>query len=63
VCAAVAKAGGPAKLLANYKANGEVTSVNKVEGGTPSDVRLFFLIADGQKAKELQYQGKTVGAL
>ena len=63
VCAAVAKAGGPARLLANYKANGEVTSVNKVDGATPSDVRLFFLIADGQKAKELQYQGKTVGAL
>jgi hypothetical protein len=63
VCAAVAKAGGPVKLLANYKANGEVTSVNKVDGATPSDVRLFFLIADGQKPKELQYQGKTVGAL
>jgi hypothetical protein len=63
VCAAVAKAGGPTRLLANYKANGEVTSANKVEGGTPSDIRLFFMIADGQKAKELQYQGKTVGAL
>jgi hypothetical protein len=63
VCAALTKAGGPARLLANYKANGEVTSVNKVEGATPGDIRLFFVIADGQKAKELQYQGKTVGAL
>jgi hypothetical protein len=37
--------------------------VNKVDGATPSDIRLFFVIAEGQKAKELQYQGKTVGAL
>jgi uncharacterized membrane protein required for colicin V production len=63
VCAAVDKGGAPPKLLANYKANGEVTSVAKVDGATPSDIRLFFVIPADQKAKEMQYQGKGIGEL
>jgi hypothetical protein len=61
VVAAVAKAGAPSKLLASYKATAEVTSVPKVEGATPDDIRLFFLVAADQKAKEMQYQGKAGG--
>jgi len=63
VCAAVEKTGAPPKLLASYKANGEVTSVAKVDGATPNDIRLFFVIPADQKAKEMQYQGKGIGEL
>jgi hypothetical protein len=61
VVATVTKAGGPPKLLASYKANGEVTSVTKVDGATPSNIKFFYLLAADQKAKELQYQGKAGG--
>jgi hypothetical protein len=38
-----------------------VASVAKVDGATASDIRLFFVLAADQKAKELQYQGKAGG--
>jgi hypothetical protein len=61
VVAMVTKRGGAPKLLASYKANGAVASVAKVDGATASDIRLFFVLAADQKAKELQYQGKAGG--
>ncbi|MDB5318858.1 MAG: hypothetical protein JWN40_489 [Phycisphaerales bacterium] len=61
VVATVTKAGGPPKLLATYKAAGEVTSVPKVDGATATDIRFIYLLAADQKAKELQYQGKAGG--
>ena len=61
VVAMVSKPRGAPKLLASYKANGAVASVAKVDGATASDIRLFFVLAADQKAKELQYQGKAGG--
>jgi len=53
--------GAPPRLLANYKANGEVASVGKVEGTTPTGVTLLYVLPADQKAKEIQYKGKAGG--
>jgi hypothetical protein len=61
VVATVTKRGGPPKLLASYKATGEVTTVTKVDGAVVSDIRFYYLLPADQKGKELQYQGKAGG--
>jgi hypothetical protein len=55
VIATVTK-GGAQRLLASYKATGEVTSVNKLEGGTVPTVTLVFPITADQKAKWIGYR-------
>ena len=58
---AVITKGAAQRLLASYKAAAEVTSVNKVEGGTVSNVTLLYAIPADQKAKSIVYKAATPG--